>query len=212
MLRQGADHVEAGGLGLGRRGVGRGALPIGDGEADAFELLLRIEIARPLPAGDRDMDVAVLRGDRHLFAPPKDHGADIAVDDALHRRGLDAGLVDDILGEGDVHAEDFRGREQALGMFLKLVDAAVVDALALEHAGAVMQAVGQDMGLGVAPFDHMAVVPEVALARIEGEDVGHRGSLRPCPGRGFSLVIARGYGPFPVIIAPAWGMQTRHRE
>jgi len=36
-------------------------------------------------------------------------------------------------------------------MYLQLVDLAVIDALALEHAGAIMQPVSQHMGLGVLP-------------------------------------------------------------
>ena len=71
-------------------------------------------------------------------------------------------------------------------MLLQLVDAAVIDALALEHAGAVMQAMGQHMGLGLAPGHQLAVIPERAVALVEGNDVCHdnpreNAHLRPRP-------------------------------
>src|SRR5215472_11945228 len=58
-------------------------------------------------------------------------------------------------------------------MFLELVDRAAIDALALEHAGAIMQTVRQHMGLGLLPGDQLAVIPERAVALVERDHVCH---------------------------------------
>ena len=42
--------------------------------------------------------------------------------------------------------------------------AAVVDALSLEDSGAVMQRVGENMGLGSTPFDERAIQPDISVA------------------------------------------------
>ena len=88
-------------------------------------------------------------------------------------RGLDAGLIDLLLGEGNLHAQGLGRLEQPRGMFLQLVDRAAVDALALEHAGAIMQAMGEHMGLGVLPGHQLAVIPKLAIALVERDHVCH---------------------------------------
>jgi hypothetical protein len=52
---EGADHVEARGLGFGRRGVGRGAAPGRDVEPEALPDRLLAEIGAPRPAGDGEV-------------------------------------------------------------------------------------------------------------------------------------------------------------
>ena len=57
VLGDGADHVEAGRLGKAGRGLRIGAAIVGQIEADALEALRRIEIARPFPGGDGEVNL-----------------------------------------------------------------------------------------------------------------------------------------------------------
>src|SRR3546814_1006692 len=54
-----------------------------------------------------------------------------------------------------------------------LEDAPGIGALALEHAGAIVQPVAQHVQLGVAPGHRLAVVPDDAVTVVEW-DYGHR--------------------------------------
>src|SRR3546814_8211507 len=56
---------------------------------------------------------------------------------------------------------------QPFGMLGQLEDAAVVDALALEHARGVVQRMAEDVQGGVLPRHQCAVVPDVSRAVIE---------------------------------------------
>ena len=109
------------------------------------------------------------RDAHHLRAAPGDR-AHIGIDKALALQGLAAGGVD--LGDrvGDFHVEHFGRIEQPLGVLGELEDLAAIGALALEDAGAIMQAMGQDMHLGVLPGDEFAVEPDHAFALIKWND------------------------------------------
>src|SRR5690606_40122836 len=65
MLGQRADHVEASSLGLRRRSAWIRAAVLSDIETDTLEALLGIEVARPLPDRDRQIDAIALSGDAH---------------------------------------------------------------------------------------------------------------------------------------------------
>jgi hypothetical protein len=52
-------------------------------------------------------------------------------------------------------------------MFRALKNLAAVGALALEHAGAVMQPVGEHVQLGVGPGNQLPVVPDPAITLVE---------------------------------------------
>ena len=60
VLGNGADHVEAGGLGMNRRAGGVRAAIVGDVELDALHLGLGVEHRGPRPGGDRHVDLVVL--------------------------------------------------------------------------------------------------------------------------------------------------------
>ena len=78
---------------------------------------------------------------------------------------------------------------QALGMLGRLEDLAAIGALALEDGAGVMQRVGQNMRLGVAPGDELAVVPDPAVAIVEMSGPPWRA---PWIGRfGFDFIPAR---------------------
>ena len=58
--------------------------------------------------------------------------------------------------------------EQPLRVLLQLVDAPVVHALAFEHAGGVVQPMGQYMDLRIAPGHEFAIEPDRTIAIVEG--------------------------------------------
>jgi hypothetical protein len=66
---------------------------------------------------------------------------------------------------------------EALAMFLRLEDLALIGAFALEHTGGIMQAMRQDMDFRVAPGHHLAIEPDKAVTIIERQDA-HQGLLR----------------------------------
>jgi hypothetical protein len=67
-----------------------------------------------------------------------------------------------------------RGAKQPVGVFLQAknrrIAFALVCAHALEHAHAVMQRVGENVGGGLAPGYELAVVPDEAIAVSHGHD------------------------------------------
>ena len=198
MARQGADHVKSGGLGLDRRGVGRGAAPFRGLHADAALTLFVAEQIGPRPGGDGDMGGGDLGRDAHHFAAAPGDGPDIAVDDILRHDHFVAGGVDLVRCERDRHIELLRRFEQSLGMFLKFEDAPRIGALALEDTAAVMQRVAQHMQFGVAPRHHFAVEPHHAAAVVKGYHVGHFCSF------------SRTYSALPRRKVVAVSITTRH--
>ena len=117
-----------------RRGRGIGPAILGEVEPDALEPLRRIEIARPFPGRDGQVDLVVLRRHaHHLRAAPGDRphiGVRLAV--LLEHQPL--GGVD--LGDriGDFEVEDLRRRFSRSECSVRLEDLAAIGALALEHA------------------------------------------------------------------------------
>ena len=139
-----------------------------------------IEIARPFPGGDGEVDPVVLRRHAELLrAAPRDR-ADIGVLLAvlLHHQAL--GGVD--LGDriGDFEVEQGGGAHQALGMLGALEDHAVIGALAFEHGARVMQAMGEHVDLRLRPRHQLAVEPDHAFHLIEGHRHGRSSGVGPC--------------------------------
>ena len=166
MLLDGADHIEARRLALGRgRARVRSAI-IADGEAQALGARRRIEIGAPIPGGDGEVDLGRLRRDAHLLAAAPGERAHIAVAQLVRPHHIAAGLVD--LGDriGNLEVEAFGRLVQALAVLAELEDLAVIDALALEHGAAIMQRMGEKMHPRVTPRDELAVHPDVAVALI----------------------------------------------
>ena len=75
------------------------------------------------------------------------------------------------LGKGQLHAQDLGAVEEALRVFFQPEDGGAIDGVVgahtFESAATVVQRVRQHMDLGVAPLDHLAVHPDLAIA------VGH---------------------------------------
>src|ERR1051325_2626219 len=116
VLGDGADLVEAGGLGSGRRGLRRRALVDRPFQANALFQQLRREVGRPGPASDREVYLGLLRRDAHLLAAAPGDGADIEVAAAhgLHQLGF--ALLDLVDRVGNLVAENLGRAVQALGM------------------------------------------------------------------------------------------------
>ncbi len=177
MLGDGADHVEAGGLGERRRGRGIRAPIVGDIEPDALHPLRRIEIARPVPDGDAQVNGVVLRRDaHHLRSPPRDR-AHIGVGEIVAPQRLGFGRVDLVDRPGNFKIENAGRVFQPARVLGRLENAAAVGALAFENRARIMQRVGQHVDLGVAPFDHPAVQPDPSVTIVEIRR-GHRAFLR----------------------------------
>ena len=121
------------------------------------------------------MDFAVLGGNRHHLGAAPGHGAHILVAAAvqLHNLGLGGIELLDRVGDGEIH--DLGGFVQAQGMFARFENGAAIGALAFKNGGAIMQAVGEHMDLGIFPFDDFAVQPDGAVALVKWND-GHRNS------------------------------------
>src|SRR3954469_5788017 len=90
-------------------------------------------------------------------------------------------------------------------MLLELIDAPIVNALALEHAGSIMQAMGQNMGLGRLPGHQLAVIPEAAVALVEWDHFCHDNSLFFPSSCAFPPGLAR--RPREVLLIAAWRTQ-----
>ena len=168
MLGDGADHVEPGGLGLDRRAFRIGPAVIGEVELDALEPLFGVEIARPFPRGDGEMDGVVLRRDAHHLRAAPGHRPHIGVLLAVLRDDEILGLDDLLDRVGDFEVEHVGRPLQPLGVLLGLEDLAAIGALALEHGARVMQAVGEDVQVGVLPGHQLAVVPDDPFEAVVG--------------------------------------------
>ncbi len=94
VLLDGADHVEAGGLGLGRRGGGIRAAIFGKADADALQALFHGEVRAPIPGGDGEVDLRLLSRNAHLLAAAPGDRADVAIDELVGGHDIAAGLID----------------------------------------------------------------------------------------------------------------------
>ncbi len=147
------DHVAPARLGERRRGRGIGPPIFGHVQANAAHPLGGIEIARPVPRGDGEMDRAGRRRNAHHLRSAPGDGTDISVGQIVPPQHLRLGGVDVVDGPGDFEIEDATGFLQTARMLGRLEDPAAVGALALEHRACVVERMGQHMHLGVAPGD-----------------------------------------------------------
>ena len=72
-----------------------------------------------------------------------------------------------------------------------------------------MQPMGQDVGLGRCPWNDLAIIPEAAVALIEGDDTGH--NARPFSAGALLFPDSRGScpRPGPGLVMSAWRIQER---
>src|SRR5688572_19947918 len=66
-------------------------------------------------------------------------------------------------------------------MFAELEDHAAIGALPLEHGGSIVHGMGQNMDIGLAPRDELAVDPDPPVTVVEAARVGHFYPLGQAP-------------------------------
>ena len=106
MFGDGTDHVEAGGLGVYGLCFRRRAFILGPAHADALGLFLGLEIVRPIPDRDGDVDFRTLGGNPNHFAAAPSDRAQIGVAQPVLGAGVLAGLIDLGHRERDFEVED----------------------------------------------------------------------------------------------------------
>jgi hypothetical protein len=166
VLGERADHVEAGRLGGGRRGLGVRALPLGHAQARALHAVVAEHVG-PGPGGNGEMNRGRLRRDGELLAAAPGDRAHIGVGLVVARQHLPAGGLDGLDAVRDVEAEDGGGGDQPLGMRAQFEDIAAIGPLALEHAAGIMQPMREDVQFRFPPGHEGAIVPDHAISIIE---------------------------------------------
>ena len=118
------------------------------------------------------MNVVAFGRYAQFFVANPGQRANVAAGQLVHAHHVKLGLHDFFFRKRNFHAQNFGAVKQALGMLFQAEDtraaiSQVVGAHAFKSAAAVVQGVGEHMDFGVAPFDHLAVHPNFAIA------VGH---------------------------------------
>jgi hypothetical protein len=88
-------------------------------------------------------------------------------------------------GERQLHAQDFGAVEQAFGVFTQTENGGAlgsfVSANTFERTASIVQGVGQDVYLGIFPFDKLAIHPDLAITLGKGHgNCGHKRSFNSC--------------------------------
>ena len=185
-----ADHIETRRFGMNRSGGRIGAAIIGHIQTDALHLLFHVEHRRPIPHRNRHIDGGMLGGNRHHLAAAPGDRADIAALETVFGDNQIFGSIQfgNRIRNGEIH--DFSRMVEALRMFGGLENLAAIGALALEHAGAVMQTVAEHVQLGILPWHQLAIEPNPAVTQIKWDD-GHCGR-------------SSGSSPHPTANIPFW--------
>ncbi len=172
MLGDRADHIEPCCFCQAGRGLGVWPPIFGKIQSNALHPLRGIEIARPIPGCDAEVNGVVLRRDaHHLGAAPCDR-PHIGVDELVPLQ--DFGLCRINLGDppGHFKVENAGGIRQPARVLARFEDSSAISALALEDRTRVMQPVSEHVDLGVAPFDHSTVQPNPSVAIVKSR-AGH---------------------------------------
>ena len=126
------------------------------------------EVGAPGPGRDHQVDRVALGADAQLLGADPGERAQVAALELVLAHDGALGVHHLLERERDLHAQDLGRVEQALGVLAQAEDRRAVDrvvgAHAFEGAAAVVQRVGQDVDLGVAPVDELAVHPDLAVA------------------------------------------------
>ncbi len=113
------------------------------------------------------MDGVALGADAEFLVADPHQWADIATLQFIGTHHLALYVHCLLLAERDVHTQNLCAVEQALGVLLQTKHRRAIDGVVSAHAfkstTAVMQGVGQNVDLGVAPLDHFAVHPDFAV-------------------------------------------------
>jgi hypothetical protein len=121
------------------------------------------------------VDGVVLRRHAHHLRPAPGDRTHIGIALPVFRENQALRRVD--LGHRvrDLEIQNLGRALQPLGMFGTFENLAAIGALALEHAGGVVESVREHMQFSVCPGHEGAVVPDPTITLVEGND-GHHGS------------------------------------
>jgi hypothetical protein len=169
----------------------------------------RIEIARPFPGRDGEMDLVLLGRDAERFGAAPGDRPDVGVLLIVLVEHKLLGRVD--LGHrvGNLEVENLRRILQPFGVLGALENLSAIGAFALEHAACVMQAVGQHTDLALGGGNELAVQPDQVRTLVEGHGHGillPRGEARSVrllpPPEGGAGILRRDGTPGMVSTAP----------
>ena len=172
MFGDGADHVKASGLGMNRRAHRIWPAILRNIQLDAFHFGFRVKHGRPRPGGNGHMDFVILRGNSHHFAATECNWTHILVTTARQFYNFIFSSIDLIIRVRKIKIHKICRFAEALGVFFGFEDFATVRAFTFEHAGAIMQAMGEHMHFRIFPWNDFAIEPNVAVALIKRND-GH---------------------------------------
>ena len=167
-LREHVVEVLAARLRVRDQRVGADAPPRGGHRAHAVAHAVIAQVGAPLPARDRHVDRGIQRVQAHGAVAAVGERADIARAQAVARDQLARRLAQLLVGVRQLHVEQLGRAAQALDVVGVAehrrraggIQVRLVAAHALEHARAVVQAVRQDVDLGVLPGDEFSVHPD----------------------------------------------------
>ena len=160
MFRHGADHIKPSGLGKAWDCFGTWALPFGDIELCAVEFGIPI-IGAPFPSGHCHAHGVIRRGDSHIFT--RTAPANRPYIGILKARGGQDFLFrrfNIVHGIWNWNVHIFARFQKPFGMFTRFENLSVIGALTFKHRAAVMQAMGQDVNLSLAPVYQFAIHPD----------------------------------------------------
>ncbi|MNF89750.1 hypothetical protein D3C84_722880 [compost metagenome] len=167
VLAERSDLVMPGRLGSERAAAGWRTPPLRGLQANAAHVPRRVEVTRPLPAGDRHVHaVETSRGRDHFTAAPR-HRPQITVHDVVALQQFMTGRFQfgQLIGNREIH--QLCRAIQPLAVFAQLEDLPVVDPLPFIHRTRVMQAVTQHMQSRLGPLDELAVEPDKTFSLIK---------------------------------------------
>ncbi len=118
-----------------------------------------------------------LGGNAHGFSAIECHRTNVSGFQLVVAHGSQLGFHQGFLVIGHLHAEDVCGAKKAVGMILQAEDCrafiGLVCTYAFKHAQAIVQAVSQYMGGGIAPRNHLAIIPDKTIAVSHGLNNSH---------------------------------------
>jgi len=120
------------------------------------------------------VDLGRLRRNADLLAAAPGDRADVAVGELVGGDHVAADLIDLLHGVRDLEIEHASTVNQSLGMLGELENLAGVGALAFKDRASVVQGVGQDVDLGLAPGDQRAIEPDETVAIVKRSWLGHQ--------------------------------------
>src|SRR5690606_17251410 len=106
-------------------------------EPDALQLLLRVEIAWPLPDGDGEIDAVILCRNAHLLAATPCNRTDIGIGEPLLYKQRIGGLVNLFGGIRNAKTENPPGFMKPFRVLAQFEDLAAIGALAFEYSAGI---------------------------------------------------------------------------